>query len=99
MPTFVRKNELVISGTFEVEDSPTTQPSTATAVISYKTGSGATASATISLSKDANNVWSGAWDSSAAGEGRVDWVVYCSGGVIAAAEGTFMISANRANTV
>lgn len=40
--------------------------------------------------------WSGQWDSSVA-EGRVDWVVYSSGSVVAAAQGNFVVRANAAN--
>lgn len=97
MPSFVRKNELLISGKFCVEGSDA-QPSSATALLSYRGISGRWTTTTINLSSS-DGIWSGTWDSSAAQEGPVDWVVYSSGGVIAATQGRFFIDANKANTV
>lgn len=101
MARFVRKNELIISGRFFVKGSPSTQPSSATAVLSYENTSGSRVQDTISLANGGSPdyIWSGAWDSSAARAGRVDWMVYGAGDVIAATEGFFEIAANRANTV
>lgn len=42
------------------------------------------------------STWKCQWDSSAA-EGRVDWAVYSSGAVVAAAQGNFVVKANSAN--
>jgi hypothetical protein len=98
MNRFVRKNLLTISGTFE--NASGTQPTSVTAVLHYRDLSDAPATTTINLSLGTDGVtWSGAWDSSAAKEGRVEWMVYSSGGVVAAAEGAFSIEANCANTV
>jgi len=98
MNRFVRKNLLTISGTFE--NASGTQPTSVTAVLNYCDLSDHSAVATINLTMDPDShVWSGTWDSSAVKEGRVEWVVYSSGGVVAAAEGAFSIEANRANTV
>lgn len=100
MSQFVRKNELIISGKFYVRDNPTAQPSSATAVLSYDNMSGARAQDTIALTMDATTkIWSGVWDSSVTKGGRVEWVVYSSGGVIAAVEGFFIVAANRANVI
>lgn len=53
--------------------------------------------ATISLVLQSDGVtWTGTWDSSVA-EGRVDWVIYSAGAVVAAAQGNFVVSANSAN--
>lgn len=52
---------------------------------------------TISLTLQSDGVtWSGTWDSSVA-EGRVDWTVWSTGPVVAAAQGTFVVQANSAN--
>jgi hypothetical protein len=54
-------------------------------------------SATIVLTLQSDGVtWSGTWDSSVA-EGKVDWVVYSTGSVVAAAQGSFVVNANAAN--
>lgn len=54
-----------------------------------------TASFALTLQSD-GVTWSGNWDSSVA-EGRVDWVIYSAGAVIAAAQGTIFVQANSAN--
>jgi hypothetical protein len=54
-----------------------------------------TATVTLTLGTD-GQTWSGQWDSSVA-EGRVDWFVYSSGSVVAAAQGNFVVKANNAN--
>ena len=96
MASFVRKNELIISGKFHVPDSPSAQPDSATVVLTYKKG-GTKMTDTINLSLS-NGVWSGTWDSSASDAGRVDWMIYGTGAVVAATQGFFMIEANKANT-
>ena len=107
----VRKNTVVISTTFAAADGSTTQPSAANAVLSYYTpaqvaslAAGATGvtmtTSTIALTYNAaTNQWSGTWDSSAAGDGTVFWMVYGYGTLQAADEGCFVIEANSANTV
>lgn len=52
---------------------------------------------TVVLTLQSDGVtWSGTWDSSVA-EGRVDWAVYSTGAVQAAAQGNFVVQANSAN--
>ena len=116
MPSFVRKNLLVISGKFFTAGSYKDaddivldndaddlyplppQPSSAVCVVKFCTLTGGTNETTINLTLGADGVtWSGTWDSSLAGSGRVDWVVYSEGGVVSAAQGSFVIQANSAN--
>ena len=97
MQKFVRGNEIVCSGTF-TPVTGTTQPSSAEAILVYTDPAGDPATSTISLTKDANNVWSGVWDSNLSGAGTVEWVIRCCTGLQAAAQGTFLILANAANT-
>lgn len=101
MARFVRKNVLIISGKFFVKDDPAAQPSTATAVLVYDNTAGYRTTDTIALTSSGSpdNIWSGTWDSSATKGGRVDWMVYSAGSVIAASEGFFEVAANKANTV
>lgn len=97
MQKFVRGNEIVCSGTF----TPVTgsaQPAAAEAVLVYTNTDGDPDSSTISLSADVNHVWSGVWDSNLAQAGCVEWVIRSSGGLQAAAQGTFLLLANAANT-
>ena len=95
---FVRKNLLTISGRFWVHDSDA-EPSGVICTLRFRsntTGMPTTATIALTLGID-GHTWSGSWDSSAAGEGRVDWVVYSVGSVVSAAEGFFTIAANKAN--
>jgi|GEM_PF-3825264 len=96
MSRFIRGNDIVCSGKF-TPVTGTSQPSMAEAVLTYTDPDGDPASSTITLTKDANNVWSGVWDSNLAGCGIVQWVIRCSGGLQAATQGTFVIVANAAN--
>lgn len=93
---FVRKNALVCSGTFAAADGSSAQPANAELVVVYPTATGS-ATETIELVV-ANGVWEGAWDSSAAVSGRVDWMVHCWNGLVAATQGSFEVIANAANT-
>lgn len=96
---FVRKNALVCNGVFTaVEGDLTAQPNNAELVVAYTNTAGAPATQTIELSV-ADGVWSGSWDSSVAGPGRVDWMVHCWNGLVAAAQGSFEVIANSANIV
>ena len=103
MPTFTRKNLIQVSATFlppgfVAGSSPPTQPSSVEAVLRYCTLAGNAASATVPLTLQADGItWLGDWDSSAAGEGPVSWVIYGSGAVQAAQQGQFFIVANKAN--
>lgn len=94
---FVRKNALVCSGVFAAADGSSAQPSDAELVVSYTSTTGVPATETIALS-EVNGVWSGAWDSSTAGPGRVDWMIHAWNGLVAATQGSFEIIANSANT-
>lgn len=96
MPRFIRGNEIVCSGTF-TPVTGTAQPSSAEAVLVYTDPDGDAATSTITLTKDADDVWSGVWDSNLSGCGAVQWVIRGSGGVQAATQGTFTIAANEAN--
>jgi len=98
MALFVRKNELVISGTFVAADGSNTAPTNAEVVVVYPVGVG-TQSATIPMTKNVTTgVWSATWDSSASDAGRVEWMAHCWGGLVAATEGSFELAANSANT-
>ena len=93
---FVRKNALVCSGTFLAADGSGAQPANAELVVAYPTASGP-ATETIALTVT-NGVWEGVWDSSAAISGRVEWMVHCWNGLVAATQGSFEVIANAANT-
>lgn len=98
MVAFIRKNALLISGTFTAADGSGDVPTNAEVVIVYPTLAGRQ-TATIEMSLDTTtNIWSASWDSSVAIAGRVDWMAHCWGGVTAAAEGSFDLRANLANT-
>lgn len=100
MAVFVRKNALIFTVAFTAADGSSTQPTTAYAVLKFKNLSGAQTQVSISLTYNTtNNNWTGAWDSSAAQQGNVDWVVYGAGNLEAAAQGQFQITANSANNV
>lgn len=100
MPLFVRKNIVTFTVTFAASDGTATQPSAASAMLSYKDLAGSQHNASIPLVySSATNTWSGTWDSSAAGEGTVEWMIYGYGTLQAADQGSFAISANAANTV
>ena len=95
---FVRKNALVCSGVFTAVDGDlTAQPTNAELVVAYISAAGVAATQTIELAVT-DGVWSGSWDSSVAGPGRVDWMVHCWNGLVAAAQGSFEVIANAANT-
>ena len=100
MAVFVRKNALVFTTAFTAADGSATQPSGAWAVLKFKNTSGALTQVVIPLTYSTqNNNWVGAWDSSAAQQGNVDWSVYGDGSLVAAAQGNFQIAANSANNL
>lgn len=100
MSVFVRKNLLVFTTVFTAADGTTTQPTSAHAVLRFKNTSGTTSQVTVNLTYNSTaGNWSGTWDSSAAQQGNVDWTVYGSGSLVAAAQGSFQIAANSANNV
>jgi hypothetical protein len=95
---FVRNNELVCSGAFSAADGSGAQPASAELVVVYTDPAGASATEVIPL-VETNGVWSGAWSSSNAGPGRVDWSVRCWNGLVAASQGSFELIANRASMI
>ena len=96
---FVRNNELICSGVFSaVDGDPAIQPANAELIVVYTDPAGASATETIPL-VETNGVWAGAWSSSNAGPGRVDWSVRCWNGLVAASQGSFELIANRASMI
>ncbi len=98
MPSFVRGNALVISATF----TPTTgtdQPTSALARLQFVDLNGVKQNVSVPMTEGDDNLWTGTWDTSAAGDGTVSWVVYGTGSLEAAAQGQFQIEANAANTL
>ena len=100
MTVIVRKNAVIFTASFAAADGTTTQPVSAYTELRFKNTSGATTQVSISLTYDSvSNTWSGVWDSSAAAQGLVEWVVYGSGILEAATQGSFQIAANAANNI
>ena len=97
MPQFVRKTLVEISAVI-TPASGDGVPSAVTAELVYPAPGGGTSSATVNLSQ-ADDVWTGAWDSSASAQGTVWWMLFSSGIPQTAAQGQFEIVANPANTV
>lgn len=107
----VRKNTVVFSTSFVASNGSTTQPSAANCELSFYTpvqvaslAAGATnvipTTVAIAMMYNATNgLWVCTWDSSAAGDGTVEWMIYGYGTLQAASEGCFVIEANAANTV
>lgn len=99
MGPFVRKNVLVASATF-TPLSGTSSPSSATCVLNFTNTAGVSTQVSLSMTLGADGAtWSVNWDSSAAQAGPVSWLIYSSGSVQAAAQGTFTVLANAANNV
>jgi hypothetical protein len=105
----IRKNLITISAQFlppgyqqyinEVLQPPPTQPSAAEAVLQFCNPARAVVTTTIPMTLGTDGMtWTCLWDSSACGGGSVNWVVYASGTVQSANQGTFQIVANSANT-
>ena len=94
---FVRKSLIQITATF-TPVSGSAVPNTANCELQFNDLTGAPQTAAVPLSLS-NGVWTGGWDSTAAGQCTVSWVVYCAGGVQASAQGQFQIVANAANVV
>jgi hypothetical protein len=98
MSIFVRKNVLTIVVAFTAADGTATQPSAANCILNYKDPQGATHTNSIPLAFDVTtNQWTGVWDTTASGEGLVNWVAYGYGTLQAATQGCFEIVANAAN--
>lgn len=111
MTAFVRKNLIQINARFvppgwcywnkqtNSPNPPPPQPSNAVVVLKFiPTGTKTPLSVQVPMTLGADGVtWSCTWDSSASGEGVVEWVVYGSGTVQSANQGVFTILANPAN--
>lgn len=110
MARFVRRSLIKFSSTFQLQDDDSNddatapdndaddaQPLNATCQLSYKNSLKQAVITSFGLVKDSNNVWSGTWDSTDAAPGRIEWVIFSTGGVVAAAEGSFQLFANDAN--
>jgi hypothetical protein len=96
MARFIRKNELVFTGTFTLADGTLGVPTAAYLVLSYTNNLGQPTKTTIGMTSTLG-VWSAVWDTSDCRDGNVDWLVYSTGSLIAADEGSFDIYANSAN--
>lgn len=109
---FTRKNLLVVTASFVAANGSGTQPTEAIAVVNYSdritkkrtvANVGLAFNATLTTTDcDGNpvvqtNVWTGSWDSSAAADGVVEWLVYGDGALQAASQGRFNLLANLAN--
>jgi hypothetical protein len=99
MAEFIRKNKLVISGTFTPKAGQSGTPSAAHVHIVYTNLSGAQTSETLDMTHNADGSWSALWDSNNCKSGPVEWVAYCTGGLVASTQGSFNIKANLANTI
>lgn len=110
MARFVRRGLLTISGTFQMNDNldvdeipppsppvPAPQPANATCQLSYTNSLNQPTVFSFPLLMNPDGSWSGTWDSTDAGPGRVEWVVFSTGGVVAATQGFFELVANDAN--
>lgn len=95
--SFVRGNAITISATFTATDGSVTQPTAVEAVVVYKDQSGVTQRTTLTMTYSAPS-WSVDWDSSAAGQGLVQYAVFGTGSLVAADQGQFNVEANAANT-
>lgn len=97
--SFVRRNAITISATFKATDGSLTQPTVVTAVVVYKDLSGVTQRTTLTMTQVllGSSTWSVNWDSTAAGQGLVQYAVYGTGALVAADQGQFDIKANAAN--
>lgn len=99
MAVFVRKNLLVCTAIFTDPALDGTQPSVVTAYLTFTNRSGVQETDQVSLSYDsATAQWSGEWDSSVGQAGNVDWMIFGAGALQAAAQGSFQLLANTANT-
>lgn len=98
MTVFVRKNLLICSVTFAAADGSTTQPLNAELVVNYTNMAGVQETDTVPMSNTAGT-WTASWDTSFCSGGRVDWMVHCWNGLVAADQGSIEVVANGANTV
>lgn len=96
MKMIVRGNEVEFIATFTPPVGSTAEPTSAKIrinFVSYDTRTEREAA----LSKMANGSWVWVWDSRESTGGRVYYWARCEGGLVAADEGSFMLSANAAN--
>jgi len=100
MAEFVRKNKLLISGTFKPKPGQSGTPSAASVRLVYTDMSGAQTDETLSMTHDTTtDTWSALWDTNNCKGGEVFWVAWCTGGLVGSTQGSFAINANKANTV
>ena len=98
MASYVRGNEIVISCQFIAQDGSGAVPTQAQAQVTYINTSGSQSTDTVPMTLGADGVtWSGSWNSTPAAVGRAYWFANCWNGLVAAADGEFVITANPAN--
>lgn len=98
MSMYVRGNELVAAFTFTDNSGLGAVPTNAEVVLTYTNLGGSQSLAVVTLTEGGDGVtWSGNWDSSVAMGCNVEWHAHCWGGLIAAMDGCFDLSANDAN--
>lgn len=108
MSSYVRKNLVTINAQITppgycpfingVAQPLPVQPTAAEAVLTFCSPGGSQVTTTIPMTLGTDGLtWSCQWDSSATKGGTVEWVVFASGVVQAAAQGQFQILANRTN--
>lgn len=98
MQKFVRGNQIVCSGTF-TPISGTATSSAAEAVVVFTNEAGDETSETLTLAND-GGVWTGVFDSRMCKDSTdqdVEWVIRSTAGILATAQGSFRILANKAN--
>ena len=97
---FVRKSLIQITATFVPVNGGDAVPTSATCELQFQTLAGGNSLEAVLLIYDSvSGTWAGHWDSSAAGQCTVTYVVFCSGPLQAAIQGQFQIVANAANVV
>ena len=94
---FIRGNLIEIVSSFKASDGSNTEPTTATATISYTDTAGDAQTDEITMVKLANGNWRAIWDSSGAAPCTVDWCAEAAGALVAVDQGTFKLVANSAN--
>jgi type II secretory pathway pseudopilin PulG len=100
MATIVRRNAVIFNATFTASDGSATQPTTVKVNLNYPNSAGVTTVANFALTySSTTGAWSGAWDSSVASAGTVNWVIYGTGALEASTQGQFQLVANSANNI
>lgn len=100
MTDFIRKNLILLDATFTPVQGVVGAPSSAQIVLVYKNTSGAMVRDILPMTLQNDGVtWRAVWDSSQTIGGVVQWMTYCSGGLVGSDEGSFTINANGANVI